>query len=700
MNNTAIQTLELPIILEQIAEHAMTNEAKEKILSIVPSSDYERIYALSQEITEAKDIMRQSNSVPLPSLHNIHYLLDKAKKETALQPTELESIASLLSHTTRMRKFMESFTTIAPTISQYIYSTYDATDIKEEINRCIYNGQVDDKASINLGKVRKQIYIIEGRIKSKMESLCKSSTMKKYLQDSSLTIKNNRFVLQVKSAYRHEVPGIVIDKSSTGATLFIEPTSVNRLQEEYNQLIIDEANEVFQVLSYLTSLIKEQLRELRITYDTFIQYDVIFAKAKYSFRINANPAKLNTDQLIQIKNGRHPLLGKDAIPLNFHIGEDYSGLLITGPNTGGKTVTLKTIGLLTLMAQCGLHVPAEKGSTFNIYTDILVDIGDGQSIAQSLSTFSSHVKNIIQILASANKYTLVLLDEVGSGTDPIEGEGLAIAILEELYAKKSTLVATSHYGKVKTFAYKTKGFLNGKMHFDTNTLRPTYTLSIGEAGESNAFIIARRLGMEEKLLKRAHEVTYNSSSAPTFASDSALMSTSTFASDSALPSTSTFISDSALTATHAPSYSSTSIKTALSDSTPPVSSPKYQKAKKPKKVNDETIKKTKRKPTESHVYSVGDIVYIHSLSSRGTVFAKANHRHEVGVMVHNKKFYLHERKLTPFLDSKDLYPENYDFDIVFETVEYRKKNKQMNRKFHKDLVIEHDSDTPPPSKSK
>lgn len=339
------------------------------------------------------------------------------------------------------------------------------------------------------------------------------------------------------------------------------------------------------------------------------------------------------------------MLGAECVPLNFHIGDDYKALVITGPNTGGKTVVLKTLGLLTAMIQSGLHVPVDQGSHFAIYTDILVDIGDGQSIEQSLSTFSSHVKNIIEIMKVANPYTLVLLDEVGAGTDPMEGEGLAVAIMDEIFERGATLVSTSHYGEVKDYAEKKEGFKNGKMIFDIDSLQPTYHLEIGAAGESNAFIIALRLGMEQHVIEKAHTVTYDERK----------------------------------------DYSS--MKVAKQATAPPET---YKKAKRPKSIKRQTEKQHKKdKPDVT--YRIGDAVYVHSLHKRGIVFEAENKKGEVGVKVRDKKLYLPKKRIAMFIEREQLYPDlaNYDMDIVLESKENRKKNHQMGRKFQKDMEIIH-----------
>jgi len=663
LNKETLNIIEFYKIIDRIADFALTEDAKECISKIVPSTDYSRIFSLLNETSEAKEILTNSTSIPLLGISGIATILTKLSKEMVLQPDELDKIKHVLISTKKFKAFMQSYEFLAPTISQYVYSMYELPEIKEEISRCIYNGRVDDKASVSLAKIRKQIYITEGRIKSKLDSMIKSSNIKKHLQDNSVTVKNNRFVLPVKANSKNEIPGVVIEKSSTGSTFFIEPTAINNLQEELNQHKMDEENEIYQILVYLSSLILESEKEFQITLDTFITYDVIFAKAKYSKTINGNNVTINTHQYTHIINGTHPLLGKDAIPLNFEIGKDYKAVVITGPNTGGKTVALKTVALFTAMVQAGLHIPVDSDSQIAIFGDILADIGDGQSIEQSLSTFSSHIKKIINIVRLANKYTLVILDEIGSGTDPTEGEGLAIALLDSLYRKNSTLIASSHYSKVKEFAKATDGFINGKMHFDIDSLQPTYQLTIGEAGESNAFIIAMRLGLEPSIITKAHQITYNEDKDYQLLSDQSSKG--------------------------APSQLNMN-----------------KSIKKPKKINDEILKRITNtaastdesagndnsQSTLDYKFVIGDQVYIKSLDTKALIFEAENQHQEIGVFMNKTKSYIHKRKIKLLIPASQLYPEGYDFDMIFKSKDYRKREHLLNRKFVKGYNVEINED--------
>ncbi|WZL81820.1 endonuclease MutS2 [Vallitaleaceae bacterium 9-2] len=652
MNKAMLETLEFYKILENIEGFAIADEAKAIIRKITPTTDYERIEQQMEETTQARNILNASTSIPLLGNNHIEQLLIKVEKNGILQPEELESMYHMMVTTDKMKRFMQEQQFLAPTITAYALSMYEYKEIKEEINRCIYQHRVDDKASPNLGKIRKQKQIVEGRMKTKLETMTSSAKIKKYLQDNTVTMKNNRYVLQVKANYKQMIPGTIVEKSTTGSTYFVEPIAISRYQEELQQLVVEEEQEIYQILAYLTALIYEQMVGIKITLETFITYDVIFAKAKYSQSINARSVKLNTDNRIHIVQGRHPLLGHEAVALDFDIGVGYQGLVITGPNTGGKTVALKTVGLFTAMVQSGIHVPVDEGSEFAIYGQILVDIGDGQSIEQSLSTFSAHIQQIIRILKSANPYSLVILDEIGSGTDPVEGEGLAIAILEKLYEQGATILATSHYGQVKTFAKEHVGFINGKMDFDVVSLQPTYQLIMGEAGESNAFVIALRLGMEEQLIQRAHIKTYNK---PYQRFESHNIS--------------------------APKQIVTGIK---------AKKPKTIKAIDAKVTEDDNKRLASQENIQIRPYQQGDQVEIASMHAKGIVYEQENHKQEVTVLVKDKKVTLHRRMLTLKIAAEQLYPEGYDFDILFKSKAYRKNNKLMSRKYVKNQSYEID----------
>lgn len=499
--------LEYNKIKEQLASFALNKATKEQIEKLQPSSNLSVIQSWMLDTTEAKRILEKSASVPIANLNGLEQVLEIPKKGLNLSPEQLTLIFGLLENVSRMQRFMRDKTSVGPGVSSYAYSMFDLSDLKEEIYRCIRNGGVDDHASKTLLKVRKKITVVEERIKSKLDNMMKSSVYRDMLQDQIVSMRDGRYVIPVKSKYKRNIDGQVLDSSSSGATVYIEPHDIRKLQTEINMLRAEEEIEISMILGVLTGMVASYERELHITIEAMIHYDFIFAKAKYSRVLDAKSVALNQENRINIINGKHPLIGEKCVPLHFNLGINYQSLIVTGPNTGGKTVAIKTVGLLTLMVQTGLHVPVEEGSEFAVFRDVFVDIGDGQSIEQSLSTFSSHMTTIISILKDAGPQDLVILDELGAGTDPSEGMGLAVAILERLYSKGSMILATTHYSELKEFASVTPGFENGSMDFNLETLQPTYSLIIGKAGKSQAFSIAKKLGMDDEIIHRAQLIS-------------------------------------------------------------------------------------------------------------------------------------------------------------------------------------------------
>lgn len=647
MNINTTNILEYNKIKETLKNYALSETAKEMIDRLEPYADINLIERHLKETTEARAIINRSSSVPLHGLTGIKNIKEKLGKVGNLFPEEFEIICGLLREGRRLKRFMETKSDIAPIVSTYALSIYELEDISDEIERCIYRGRVEDKASSELSRLRKKITILEDRIKSKLDAVLKNSKYRDYLQDNLVSLRNGRYVIPVKSQYKNNINGSIHDMSTSGSTVFIEPEEVKKAQDELNLLRIEEEREVYRILSALTVMVEERQRELSINIETMSYYDFLFAKAKYSKAIDGRVAGLNNRNYININNGRHPLLGRNAVPLDFSIGDDYRSLVITGPNTGGKTVVLKTVGLLTMMIQSGLHVPVEEGSEFAVFADILADIGDGQSIEQSLSTFSSHIKNIISIINCADAHTLVIMDEIGAGTDPGEGMGIATAVLEELYKKGATILATTHYSEIKDFAEITPGFKNGCMEFDINTLKPMYKLKIGKVGESNALFIALRLGMNKSLIERAHEITYKEMKHY----------------DEYKPETANY--------------------TKSEDAALKQHEKALEKLKSAEKVN-KTSEKQKAKPK----FNIGDCVYINTMDRTGIVCELENNRGEIGVMVMKQKFKINHKRLTLYIEGEELYPEDYDFDIIFESKDNRKKNKIMSKKHVEGIKIE------------
>lgn len=398
MNSQTMRSLQFDQLREDIAEHTISEIGKKEILGLLPSIKKGQIESWLQEVTEAKRILAFSTSIPIHGLMGIQGVLKILHKGTALRPAHFKLLSELLSCVEKLKRFMKDKEYTAPRITSYVYSLYELKDLQSEIARCIQNGRVDDYASKDLLKIRKQIMIREDRMKSRIEQILKSGKYKHAIQENTVGLRNGRYVIPVKKEYRKNMKGTVMDVSASGSTVYIEPDEIAAIQDGIDLLKNQEEVEEQRILMMLTGLIEKHEHEIRIAVETMTQYDVIFAKAKYSLDIRGNEPIMNDHHTLRLLGARHPLLKKEVVPLNIVIGEDFDALVITGPNTGGKTVAMKTVGLLTLMAQTGLHIPAETGSEIAIFHNILVDIGDGQSIEQSLSTFSSKIKNIISIL--------------------------------------------------------------------------------------------------------------------------------------------------------------------------------------------------------------------------------------------------------------------------------------------------------------
>lgn len=647
MNSTAIKILEFDKIKDLLKTYTVSAMGRDLIEKLEPSLNINTILSWMNETTEACAILQRSGSVPIHSLNGIESAVSKLGKGMTLLPEEFDVILSLLQEVGKLKRFMNDKSAVAPIVSCYALSAYELEELSEEIDRCIQNGTVGDKASSELSRIRKRIIILEDRIKGKLESILRSSAYAKYLQDAIISTRNDRYVIPIKKEYRRNVEGDVLDSSASGSTVFIEPAEVRKLQDELNHCRIEEDKEVYRILSMLTNLVESYKKEITINVQIMSYYDFLFAKARFSRFLEAGPVCVNTCRRLDIRGAKHPLIGKSAVPLDISIGDSYRTLVITGPNTGGKTVALKTIGLLTLMVQSGLHVPVEPGSEFTVFTDILADIGDGQSIEQSLSTFSSHIRNIIGIIECVDNNTLVIVDELGAGTDPGEGMGLAIAILEETYRRGAVTIATTHYSEIKDYAYSKEGFKNGCMEFDLDTLRPLYRLKIGEPGESNAFLIALRLGMRRDIIERAHEVTYKEKKAyEEFKCTSGI----------------TQVKNTEVVQKHA------------------------ELAIKSIKLSED--KKNCDKLLRPAAFNIGDCVYISSMDRTGIVCEQEDGKGNLGVMVMHKKLIVNKKRLSLYIDSKELYPEDYDLNIIMESKDSRKKKKAMSKHHIEGMVLE------------
>lgn len=506
MNKRALRVLEYNKIVDMLCEMTVSDMGREIAQNLVPSSNPSEVRIMQDETNEAVSIIMRRGSAPLEGLSDIRGALKKADIGSTLDPRELLKVADHLRCARRVKAFMgETNKDDYPLMMDFSECLSSFKSMEDEISNCIISEEeISDRASQTLFNIRRQIKDKNGAIRDRLNSIIRSSEYSKALQESIITVRGDRFVVPVKAEYRGSFPGLVHDQSSSGATLFIEPMAIVEMNNDIKELKLKERAEIERILSQLTSMICENIDAIGVNSDILSQMDFIFAKAKLSIELKCMPPLINDKKYINIKNGRHPLIDpKVVVPNSIRIGKEFSELVITGPNTGGKTVTLKTVGLLTIMACAGLHIPADDGSTVAIFDEVFADIGDEQSIEQSLSTFSSHMANIVTIIKEATDKSLCLFDELGAGTDPTEGAALAMAILEELYHRGAKVVATTHYSELKVYALQREGVENASVEFDVETLRPTYRLSIGIPGKSNAFEISKRLGLDEDVINKA-----------------------------------------------------------------------------------------------------------------------------------------------------------------------------------------------------
>ena len=506
MNNKALKTLEYNKITDRLASHASSEPGIKLCRELQPMMDMDEINSALKQTSDAVSRIFRHGSISFAGLKDIRPLTKALEVGSALGMSELLDICSLLKVAAGARRYGVSEDEAVDSLSGMFNVIYDIADVRREIERCILSeDEIADDASAELKNVRRQMRICTERIRTELNSMLNGSD-RTYLQEAVITTRGGRYCIPVKAEYKSQVPGMVHDQSKAGSTFFIEPMSVVRLNNEIREYEVKESEEIAKILASLSAMAGNYTAELDADYDILSQLDFIFAKAKLSFEYKGSEPIMNTRGYINIRKGRHPLIdSRKVVPIDVSIGDEYSELIITGPNTGGKTVTLKTIGLFSLLGQSGLHIPAADNSELTVFNDIFADIGDEQSIEQSLSTFSSHMKNIIEILAKADSNSLVLFDELCAGTDPTEGAALAISILTSLHKLRVTTVATTHYSELKIFALSTEGVQNACCEFDVATLAPTYRLLIGIPGKSNAFAISGKLGLPQYIIDDAKE---------------------------------------------------------------------------------------------------------------------------------------------------------------------------------------------------
>lgn len=657
MNTETI--LEFDRIKEQLSLCAVSNEAKEKLLALAPFLDESECNLKMNETTQARTLLDTYGTPPLSPMTGLAEIILSVEQHAMLYPEQLITVSSFITTCERLMNYLAKAETSNLDLAFFGRSMMDNGDVRTEIVNAIRNNTVDDCASNELKSIRKKKLQYNNKIREKLENMLK--TRKECFTENYISVRNGHYVLPVKKECKHQIKGTTYDVSSSGNTCFMEPTAVTALIEEVTILEIAEENEIHKILYLLTGMVEDILPAIRMNMDAMVTLDVIFAKAKYSSDLKAQPAILTTDPVIRIDKGRHPLLNaQSCVPLDFEFGEGIRGVIITGPNTGGKTVALKTVGLLTLMAQSGLHIPAGSSSIISMRDAVLCDIGDGQSISENLSTFSSHITHIISILKHTSKDSLVLLDELGSGTDPAEGMGIAISILEELRHRECLFVATTHYPEVKEYAENLPGILNARMTFNRETLSPNYQLEIGTAGESCALYIAERLGFPKHMLSLAKACAYRETKSL------------------ALNQKDEKVSFTSILATSNDSYE----QSKQENSTPQ---------------NPELQKKTDRKPanqtqkilSKKAQFQIGDSVFVYPKKEIGLVYQTVNSKGELGIQIKGRKQLISYKRLKLNVPASELYPPDYDFSVIFDSVKNRKTHHSFEHKHSKELTIDY-----------
>ena len=501
----SIRTLELPRVLQMLADQAVSAEAKTRALAVRPETEPEEVLHLLDQTDAARTMIGLRGSPSFSGVKPVAQALDRADRGGGLNTRELLTIADLLTAARRAKEYFNADAAEKTAIDHLFLSLHGNRYLEEKIKRCIVDEDtIADAASTELADIRRHMRAAQAKSRQILQRIISSPSYSKVLQEAIITQRDGRFVVPVKAEHKGDLPGLVHDISSTGATLFVEPMGVVQANNEYIELEAKEQKEIERILAELSAEAAAHREDIQWDYDALVHLDLIFARGQLSYKMDAVRPEVRRDGAIRLRKVRHPLLdAKTAVPIDIELGDAFDTLVITGPNTGGKTVSLKTLGLLTLMAQCGLHIPAGDRSAVSVYRRVLADIGDEQSIEQNLSTFSAHMVNIVAILKEVDRQSLVLFDELGAGTDPVEGAALAIAVIQHVRAAGARVAATTHYAELKTFAMTTAGVENASCEFDVETLSPTYRLLIGIPGKSNAFAISRRLGLPEAVIEAA-----------------------------------------------------------------------------------------------------------------------------------------------------------------------------------------------------
>ncbi len=613
---------------------AITDQAKQQIMQTTICLEEQRLKKQLKDTTDGRELIEKLGTPPLQNETELKDIFQAARQGSCLTPYQLERVEKFLVLARRLRDYLNRGKAFDNPLAYYEENLDTNEELREEIARQIRGGEVDDYASKELAQLRSQIQKQSEKMKQKAEQLLR--TYKSCMADQFCTMRSGRICLPVKKEYKLKVPGSVIDRSGTGNTLFIEPAACAGCYDELQLLKIQEEQEVSCILYTLTAAVEAAAPAMEQSIAMMEKLDFIFSKAKLSLDMQAVEPVVNTSRRLLLRDARHPLMKLEtAVPLQLELPDGVRGIVITGPNTGGKTVAIKTVMLNCMMAQCGLHVTCRQADLC-MNSSYLCDIGDGQNLAENLSTFSAHIKNVLEILSEVSADSLVILDELGSGTDPAEGMGIAVAVLEELQKSGAVFLVTTHYPEIKDYAEQTPGIVNARMTFDKETLNPTYQMVIGEAGESCAFYIADRLGMPESMLK-------------------------------------------------------TAVRAAYGEEMPK----KYQFQTKQTHLPQKTVPKlSKSRPRQSNLeltgkYRRGDSVMLYPDRKIGIVCEPVNEKGVLRVQLPSKKIWINHKRVKLHVAAEKLYPEDYDFSIIFETAQNRKIQHDMGRKYTKE-VLQHE----------
>ncbi|MBC6972806.1 endonuclease MutS2 [Bacillus sp. Xin] len=615
MNKMTFEKLQYNELKQIVKSYCVSGLGKQLLDKLEPSASIKVVKNRLNETTEARAILDAEGHIPFFGISNIDSTIQKLEKGMILDPAELVSVSDFLRGCRKVKKFMLDKEFFAPVLASYANSMSEFKSIEEEINYSIKGNSVDSSASKELKRIRNSIESVEGKIKERLNKFLNSSTNKKYIQEFFISKKDDRYTIPVKASYKNQVAGTIVEVSSKGSTVFIEPHTVTKLNVELASLKAEEAMEEYQILATLSGMILEDIYNIKINMELISQYDMVFAKAKFSKHIGGIEPKLNDYGYVKLVNCKHPLLSGDVVPLQFEIGKGYRSLIITGPNAGGKTIVLKTIGVVTLATMSGFHIAADKETEIAVFENVFVDIGDNQSIENALSTFSSHMKNLSEIMRVSNNNTLLLFDEIGSGTEPNEGAALAISILEEFYHMGCITVATTHYGEIKRFSEMHSDFMNAAMQFNSETLEPMYKLMIGKSGESNALWISRKMNVKETVLQRAKGYMENKEYRLERLNDSRI--------------------------------------------------------RKPKVV--------KEKIEEKHEYEKGDRVKLLDYDDFGIVYKEKDNFSNVVVFYNGEFIEVNVKRISLEVQAKELYPEGYDVETLFVDYKERKMQHDIER---------------------